>query len=75
MTMLAIRPLLRAKLLPTKPGWKQLAVTSLPASRRASSCVKRMLASFDCAVDLHRPDSARAAWQVVEVRAGLLRNS
>ncbi len=31
------------------PGWTQLAVTPVPASRRASSYVKSTLANFDCA--------------------------
>ena len=36
----------RPKLLATNPGWTALAVTPVSSQRRASSRVKRMLASF-----------------------------
>ena len=39
-------PLLRLKPVATSPGWKQYAVTPVPSSRRASSRVNMMLASF-----------------------------
>jgi hypothetical protein len=37
----------RANPLATVPGCTELAVTPVPASRRASSLVNRMLASFE----------------------------
>src|SRR5262245_40601291 len=40
------RPLLRLNPGATSPGWKQFAVTPVPSRRRASSVVKRMLASL-----------------------------
>jgi hypothetical protein len=36
----------------TKPGWRQFALTPVPARRRASSRVKRILASFERAYAL-----------------------
>ena len=39
-------PLLRLKPVATSPGWKQFAVTPLPARRRANSDVKRIFASL-----------------------------
>ena len=49
----------------TKPGCRQLAVTPVPASRRASSRVNRMLAELRAAVGPHAGVFARAL-QVVE---------
>src|SRR5438552_15469417 len=39
-------PLLRLNPVATSPGWKQLAVTAVPARRCANSAVNRMLASL-----------------------------
>ena len=49
MTVIARRisvPLLWLNPVATVPGWKHVAVTPVPSSRRASSAVNRMFASF-----------------------------